>query len=87
MDIARIAADLIKEHENLELLMEPSLSIVAFTRKGWTLEDYQAWSEKLLADQIGFVTPSTHKGQPILRFAIVNPWTQVSDIKEILNTL
>ena len=87
MDIARIAADLIKEHENLELLMEPSLSIVAFTRKGWTLEDYKAWSEKLLADQIGFVTPSTHKGQPILRFAIVNPWTQVSDIKEILNTL
>ena len=87
MDIARIAADLIKEHENLELLMEPSLSIVAFTRKGWVLEDYKAWSEKLLADQIGFVTPSTHKGQPILRFAIVNPWTQVSDIKEILNTL
>jgi glutamate/tyrosine decarboxylase-like PLP-dependent enzyme len=87
MDIARAAAALIKEHENLELLREPNLSIVAFTRKGWTIEDYKAWSEKLLADQIGFVTPSSHKGEPILRFAIVNPWTNISDIEAILNTL
>jgi len=87
MDIAAIAAEKILAHPNLELLREPNLSIVAFTRKGWNLEDYKAWSEKLLADQIGFVTPSSDKGQPILRFAIVNPWTQVSDIEAILNTL
>jgi len=41
----------------------------------------------LLADQIAFVTPSAHKGQPILRFAIVNPWTNISDIESILETL
>jgi L-2,4-diaminobutyrate decarboxylase len=87
MEIARQSAELIKQHPNLDLLMEPNLSIVAFTRKGWQLADYRAWSEKLLADQIGFVTPSSHKGQPILRFAIVNPWTQMSDIKAILATL
>ena len=49
--------------------------------------DTPAWSDKLLADQIGFVTPSAHRGEPILRFAIVNPWTQVSDIEAILATL
>ena len=87
MDIARIAADLVKAHPNLELLREPNLSIVAFTRKGWSMSDYKAWSDKLLADQIGFVTPSSHKGEAILRFAIVNPWTQVSDIEAILQTL
>jgi glutamate/tyrosine decarboxylase-like PLP-dependent enzyme len=87
MEIARQSAELIKQHPNLDLLMEPNLSIVAFTRKGWQLNDYRAWSEKLLADQIGFVTPSSHKGQPILRFAIVNPWTQMSDIEAILATL
>lgn len=87
MEIARQSAELIKKHPNLELLREPNLSIVAFTRKGWQLADYRAWSEKLLADQIGFVTPSSHKGQPILRFAIVNPWTQMSDIEAILATL
>ena len=87
MDLARDAADLVREHPNLELLMEPHLSIVAFTRKGWSYEDYQRWSNKLLNDQIGFVTPSSHEGKPILRFAIVNPWTSIQDIKIILATL
>jgi glutamate/tyrosine decarboxylase-like PLP-dependent enzyme len=87
MDTARETAELIKEHPNLELLMEPELSIVAFTRIGWTQSDYQKWSDKLLNDQIGFVTPSSHEGKPILRFAIVNPWTSITDIKVILATL
>lgn len=87
MDLARASAELIKEHPNLELLMEPELSIVAFTRKGWQASDYQRWSDKLLVDQIGFVTPSSHQGEPILRFAIVNPWTSITDIKVILATL
>ena len=87
MDLARASAELIKEHPNLELLMEPELSIVAFTRKGWQASDYQRWSDKLLLDQIGFVTPSSHQGAPILRFAIVNPWTSITDIKVILATL
>ena len=87
MLIAKKAVELIKVHPNLELLMEPELSIVAFTRKGWNKEDYQRWSDKLLKDQIGFVTPSSHEGRPILRFAIVNPWTNVDDLEKILETL
>ena len=87
MLIAKKAVELIKVHPNLELLLEPELSIVAFTRKGWSKEDYQSWSDKLLRDQIGFVTPSSHEGKPILRFAIVNPWTNVDDIEKILETL
>ena len=87
MMIAKKAVELIKAHPNLELLVEPELSIVAFTRKGWQKEDYQKWSDQLLADQIGFVTPSSHEGKPILRFAIVNPWTNVDDLEKILDTL
>jgi glutamate/tyrosine decarboxylase-like PLP-dependent enzyme len=87
MLIAKKAVELIKAHPNLDLLVEPELSIVAFTRKGWVKEDYQRWSDKLLEDQIGFVTPSSHEGQPILRFAIVNPWTNVDDLEKILDTL
>ena len=87
MLVAKKAVELIKAHPNLELLIEPELSIVAFTRKGWEKEDYQRWSDQLLKDQIGFVTPSSHEGQPILRFAIVNPWTNVDDIEKILDTL
>ena len=87
MDVAKDAAQQVRDHPNLKLLIEPTLSIVAFERVGWGKDDYEKWSDKLLADQIGFVTPSSHKGKPILRFAIVNPWTNSADIAEILATL
>ena len=87
MEMARTAATMIRNHPNLELVVEPTLSVVAFTRKGWNSTQYQTWSDKLLEDQIGFVTPSAHHGAPILRFAIVNPWTKESDLAEILATL
>ena len=85
--VAKQAAELVRNHPHLELLCEPELSIVAFTRKGWTAADYQKWSDQLLEDQVGFIPPSSHHGQPILRFAIVNPWTKISDIQMILETL
>ncbi len=87
MEMARTAATMIRNHPNLELVAEPTLSVVAFTRTGWNTAQYQTWSDKLLEDQIGFVTPSAHHGAPILRFAIVNPWTKESDLAEILATL
>jgi glutamate/tyrosine decarboxylase-like PLP-dependent enzyme len=87
MDVAKDAAEQVRKHPNLKLVIEPSLSIVAFERLGWSRDDYEKWSDKLLADQIGFVTPSSHKGAPILRFAIVNPWTKEADIAAILATL
>ena len=87
ISVAQSAADLIRVHPNLELVCEPELSIVAFTRKGWEAKDYQNWSDTLLADQVGFIPPSSHRGQAIFRFAIVNPWTKLSDIELILGRL
>ncbi|MTH92238.1 MAG: aspartate aminotransferase family protein, partial [Actinobacteria bacterium] len=87
LEIARAAAELVKAHPDLELVCEPELSIVAFIRKGWSATDYQNWSDTLLADQVGFIPPSAHHGQPILRFAIVNPWTKISDIELIMSRL
>ena len=87
LEVAKYAAKKVSEHPNLELLCEPELSIVAFTRTGWTTSDYQKWSDELLTEQVGFIPPSSHDGQPILRFAIVNPWTKFSDIDLILQRL
>ena len=87
LEVAKYAAQKVSEHPNLKLLCEPELSIVAFTRTGWTASDYQKWSDELLTDQVGFIPPSSHDGQPILRFAIVNPWTKFSDIDLILQRL
>ena len=37
--------------------MEPTLSIVAFERVGWNIDDYEKWSDKLLADQLALLPP------------------------------
>lgn len=87
IEVAQAAADLVRAHPKLELVCEPELSIVAFTRTGWNACDYQEWSDKLLADQVGFIPPSSHRGEAILRFAIVNPWTKISDIELIMSRL
>jgi glutamate/tyrosine decarboxylase-like PLP-dependent enzyme len=85
--LAKESAKLINAHPNLELVYEPELSIVAFTRKGWTAAQYQQWSDALLEKQIGFIPPSKNEGEPILRFAFVNPWTSLDDVQVILDTL
>jgi glutamate/tyrosine decarboxylase-like PLP-dependent enzyme len=85
--LAKDSAKRIAAHPNLELVREPELSIVAFTRKGWSPAQYQEWSDALLEKQIGFIPPSKHAGESILRFAFVNPWTSMDDVQMILDTL
>ena len=57
--IAVKAAERIEARPEVELVREPGLSIVLFRRHGWTKPDYDDWSARLLADQVGFVTPTS----------------------------
>jgi glutamate/tyrosine decarboxylase-like PLP-dependent enzyme len=85
--LAREIADEIERRDGLSLVRHPQLSVVVFRRDGWTLADYEAWSARLLADQRAFVVPSSHAGEPVLRFAIVNPLTTFELLAGILDTL
>ena len=87
IDLAHEAAELIRGLDYLELVRDPELSVVVFERKGWELADYDRWSEKLLKDEIGFVVPSSHKGKPNTRFAIVNPLTSIELLSKILESM
>ena len=69
LDLAKETARLIERWPDLSLLMEPELSVVVFTREGWTMTDYRAWSDRLLADGIAFVLPTSGQrrvGPPLL---------------------
>jgi glutamate/tyrosine decarboxylase-like PLP-dependent enzyme len=81
------SADLIRRSPHLELVREPELSIVLFRRHGWSREHYQDWSERLLARQIGFVTPSSWEGEPVARLAFLHPGTTLDMVEEILATM
>ena len=87
LTLARESADLIRRHPELELIREPELSSVLFRRKGWSAEDYQAWSDRLLAGQIAFVTPTGWEGETVARFAFLHPGTTLAIVEEILATM
>jgi aromatic-L-amino-acid/L-tryptophan decarboxylase len=84
---AKAAAAEIEARPYLSLVREPELSVVLFRRSGWVEADYAEWSSKLLADQIGFVTPTKWEGETVARFALLHPDTTIEIIQEILNTL
>jgi L-2,4-diaminobutyrate decarboxylase len=87
LTVARHAAHEIKKRKYVELLQPPDLSVVVFRRIGWTPQQYQLWSDRLLAANFAFVVPTTHEGETVTRFAIVNPLTSKSDINAILDTM
>ena len=87
LEVTRATRDLVEAAEHLELLVEPELSVVAFRRRGWGSDDYQAWCDRLLAAGTALLTPTTFDGGAAMRICIVNPRTSVSDLQEVLATL
>lgn len=87
IEVAHEIAEIIRSMDHVELVRNPELSVVVFERKGWGIEQYNSWSDKLLEDEIGFVVPSSHQGKPNTRFAIVNPLTSVKLLTEILESM
>lgn len=85
--VAHAGARLIDEAEHLELIMDPELSVVLFRRLGWGPTEYQAWSDKLLSDGLGFIVPTTWAGEMVLRICVVNPLTTLDDIRLIIDSL
>jgi glutamate/tyrosine decarboxylase-like PLP-dependent enzyme len=87
LTLSRQAADEIRSRPELELVRDPVLSVVVFRRLGWTPEDYQEWSDRLLAEGFALVLPTSHRGETVTRFAFVNPRTTFEDVVEILDTM
>ena len=87
LEVAREAADEIRERPDVELLNEPELTVLVVRRTGWEAADYTAWTERLLGEGIAFVTPTVFAGETVTRFAIVNPRTTRADIAAILDTV
>ncbi|HVC15447.1 MAG TPA: pyridoxal-dependent decarboxylase [Acidimicrobiales bacterium] len=84
---AKGAAQLISRTPYLELLREPTLSVVLFRRKGWSRADYEAWSARLLADQVAFVMPTTWEGETTARLALLHPDTTIDIVREIVESM
>ena len=87
MRTARAAAELVDRAAHLELVRWPDLSIVLVRRPGWERDDYHAWSRRLLAEQTGFVVPTTWEGETVARLAFLHPHTTLAMVEEIVDTM
>jgi len=87
IELARETADEVRRRPYLELVAEPELSVVAFRRLGWDAPEFARWSGRLLRAGSAFVTPSTHRGEPMTRFAIISPRTTLMDLTSILASM
>lgn len=87
IELARIAARMIDDRADLQLVLEPELSVVLFRRLGWDADDYQAWSDRALADGLALVVPTVHDGETMFRFCFVNPTTTDDDITKVLEAM
>lgn len=87
INLAHQIADEIRKRSDLKLVREPELSIVVFEKEGWKLSDYEAWSDRILKQELGFVVPSSHNGKPNARFAIVNPRTDLKLLVRLLDSM
>jgi glutamate/tyrosine decarboxylase-like PLP-dependent enzyme len=85
--VTRQAADEITHHPQLELLMEPELSVVLYRRIGWTPEDYETWWRRVLEAQIAFVQPTSWMGEKVARLCFVNPVTTLDHVRAVLGTM
>lgn len=83
---AAFAAE-VARREGFTLLLPPQLSVVLFTRDGWTREQYLDWSRRRAREGAFLVVPTSWKGAPCLRICLVNPRTEVPALFGILDDL
>jgi glutamate/tyrosine decarboxylase-like PLP-dependent enzyme len=82
--LARETAVLIRATPHLELIREPDLGVVLFRRVGWRPEQYDAWAQALLDEEIAFIPPTKWEGETVGRFAFLHPATTMDLVRQIL---
>jgi aromatic-L-amino-acid decarboxylase len=87
LSLTRETAELIRSAPELELVREPELAVLLLRRRGWAAADYYAWSDRLLAEQVAFVTPSAWEGETVGRLVFMHPATTIEMVREILEAM
>ena len=86
LTLTQQAADEIRSRPELELLLEPELTVLVFRRRGWATADYDAWSARLIESGIAFIMPTRYGGEPAARIVILNPRTTLADLQLVLDS-
>jgi len=85
--VTREGAEEIRSRQELELVADPELSVLAFRRHGWAAEDHHRWAAELRESGTAFVFPTSVHGETVARLALVNPRTTAADLRLVLDTM
>ncbi len=85
--VAHELAESVRAHDQFELVMEPSLSVVLFRRRGWSRHDYLEWARSRAADGLALINPVDVHGATCFRACIVNPLTEHAALVEVLDDM
>jgi L-2,4-diaminobutyrate decarboxylase len=80
-------AEEIRARPELELVMDPELSVLLFRRTGWRPEDYERWWRTLLEREVAFVQPTAWNGERVARLCFVNPRTTLDHVVPVLDAM
>jgi L-2,4-diaminobutyrate decarboxylase len=80
-------AEEIRRRPELELIVEPDLSVLLFRRIGWDDQDYLTWSEAAIASGTAFLVPSRVSGKSVARMVLLNPRTTMGDVRLVLDSM
>lgn len=81
------AVEQLRSIPDVDVILEPELTVVLFRKAGWDRARWQRWSADLLTDRIAFVAPSTWKGETVGRLVFLHPLTTTAIVDEVIDTL
>ena len=87
IDTAHAFAEEVRTRPFVSLVREPELSVVVVEREGWSAKDYEEWANAHLASGKAFLFPSSYRGRPVMRFAVVNPRSPLELLVELLDSM
>jgi L-2,4-diaminobutyrate decarboxylase len=85
--VTRAGAEEIRSRPELELLLDPELTVLVFRRRGWDAARYDRWAEDLRTAGTAMVMPTKVGDEYVARLALVNPRTTVDDLRLVLDAM
>lgn len=85
--LASDCANRLAAEPGVELVLQPQLGVVVFRRAGWGRAEWRAWAQRLLAEGVAFVAPTTWRGEPVGRLVFMHPRTPPSIIDDLAASL
>jgi glutamate/tyrosine decarboxylase-like PLP-dependent enzyme len=81
---AHAFARAVDDHPAFDLLIEPTLSVVLFRRRGWEDRQYAEWSATQARAGTVLIVPTSWRGETCMRVCVIDPRTRLDRLVDLL---